>query len=69
MQIRFIRDWTRFYVKGSVAEVGPDAALSPGQFVELQRRGLVEVVEPDGPPTHRTAVATAPAKRKQRKAK
>jgi hypothetical protein len=62
MRVRFIRDWDFAHQKGSTAEVGPNG-LGRGTFLTLMDRGLIEIIEEDGPPQYRTAVAVAPAKR------
>ncbi len=63
MLVRFLRDWTNFYTVGSTATIGP-GGLSRGQFLELERRGLVEVVEEE-PESYRVAVAKKPAMRRK----
>jgi len=63
MKIRFLRDWTGYYQKGRIAEVG-EGGISQGQFIELKHRGLVEVID-DEPEQYRTAVAVQPLKRKR----
>lgn len=67
MLIRFIRDWTTYYTKGTEVVIGP-GGLSGGQFVELKRRGFVEVVD-EAPKQYRTAVATAPTRKRGRRGK
>jgi len=63
MRVRFLRDWNQVYQKGSTAEVCADE-ITPGMFVSLQHRGIVEVVDEE-PELYRTAVAVAPPKRKR----
>lgn len=64
MKVRFLRDWTQVYQKGSEAEIG-DSGLTQGQFIELHHRGMVEVIEEEAP-QYRTAVAAAPKRKRGR---
>lgn len=63
MQVKFIRDWTRYYTAGSTAVIGP-GGLSKGQFIELKKRGMVEVIDQE-PENYRVAVQAKPATRRK----
>jgi len=64
MQVRFLHDWTGRYQKGSIATVG-EGGISSGQFVELEHRGYVKVIEEE-PEQYRTAVEVTPKRKRGR---